>query len=299
MINIDSFFIRLNPTNMKKVYVVTVGMIISLVVFITCKPDEVDPPPLPANKPPVAKAGMDTSITLASCNSSGNLVLDGSASFDPEGSSIAYLWTFISGANVGNANLSDNKSPRPAVLYLKPGQYKIELIVTDARGVSAKDTVTVNVIGSTVNGYDLDLTINGSYHFDNNYEDCYYYYPCIYYDLSYINNATGSLSSLGTINFYGYEDADTATASDVHNTTFGLYSGGNNGPSVYGTASINFKKLYQSGGGSFTGTFTPSNGSALNCDPNIFRNITPLSVIGTLNATTNTITLNIKGKIYF
>jgi hypothetical protein len=283
---------------MKKIYIATVGLVISLFVFITCEPDPIDQPQSPANKPPVAKAGKDTSITLATCSSTANFSLDGSGSFDPDNSSIVYLWKFL--LNQFNANLSDNKSARPAVLNLRAGQYNIELTVTDPAGLFAKDTVTVDVISSTANGYDLDITINGVYHFQNNYEDCYYCYnPCCYYDLSYIEYATGSLPPIGMFNFYAYEEADTATANDGHYTHFGLYTGGNNGPSAYGTSSINLKKVYQSGGGSFNGTFTPTNGSALSCDPNIFKNLAPLTVTGTMNTTTNIITLNIKGKIYF
>jgi len=41
------------------------------------------------------------------------------------------------------------------------------------------------------------------------------------------------------------------------------------------------------------------NGSALVCDPNVLKNLTPLTVTGTMNTTANTITLNIKGKVYF
>jgi hypothetical protein len=288
---------------MKKIYVITIGFVISLFAFITCKPDPVDPPPPPVNKPPVAKAGKDTSITLASCGSTGYVMLDGTASFDPDNnySSLAYSWTFISVQNISNGNIISPKGAQPAISNLKAGQYNIELTVTDPGGLFSKDTVTVDVIGSTAKGYDLDITINGDYRFQNNYEDCYYYYytPCYFYDLSNIEHATGSFSPIGTINFYAYEQADTATASDGHDTHFGLHTGNNNNVSVYGTSSINLKKVYQSGGGSFNGTFTPTDGSAINCDPNIFKNLAPLTVTGTLNATTNIITLNIKGKIYF
>ena len=284
---------------MKKIYVVTIGLVISVLAFIKCEPDPIDPPPPPVNKPPVAKAGKDTSINLAACSSTLNLLLDGSASFDPDSSYVTYLWKFLSVQN-SNSGIIDNTTARPAIYNLKAGEYKIELTVTDPGGLFAKDTLTVNVIGSTVNGHDLDINIIGIFRFQNNAEDCYYCGPCCYYDYSFLDNATGSFPPIGTINVYAYEEADTATASDVHYTYFGLYaSNNNNNGSAYGTSSINFKKVYQSGGGSFNGTFTPTNGSALNCDPNIFKNLVPLTVTGTMNTTTNIITLNIKGKIYF
>jgi len=288
---------------MKKIYFVAVGLAISLVAFITCKPDPVDPPPSqtppPSNKPPVAKAGKDTTITLASCGFVGTIELDGSSSSDPDNSPLTYLWKVVFATNNRNITATGIRTPRPIFSNLIAGEYDIELTVIDPGGLFSKDTVTINAIRSTVNEYDLDITINGSYHFANNYEDCYYYYtPCNYYDLSSIDHATGSFSPIGTMNFYGYEEADTATANYAHYTRFGLYTGNNN-VSVYGTSSINLKKIYQSGGGSFNGTFTPDNGSAINCDPNIFKNLAPLTVTGTLDTTTSIITLNIKGKIYF
>jgi len=286
---------------MKKTQIITVGLLIGLSIFITCRKDTEPQPQAMANKPPVAKAGNDTSIILASCISLGYLNLDGSTSFDPDNSSIAYLWTILSAPNRSNAYISESKTAKPSISYLIAGQYNIVLTVTDPSGLFAKDTVMVNVISSTANGYDLDLTINGMYHFENNHEDCYYCYnPCCYYDLSYIDYAVGSFSPNGTINFYAYEEADSTTANPGHSTYFGLYTtNNNNGISAYGTSSINFKKVFQSGGGSFNGTFTPTSGSALNCDPYIFTNLAPLTVTGTMNTTTNTITLKIKGKIYF
>lgn len=286
---------------MKKINVVTVGLAISLFAFITCKPDRIDPPtplpppPAPANKPPVAKAGKDTSINLAACGLTANFRLDGSASFDPDNSTIVYLWKFLT--SQFNANFSDATSARPEVFNLKIGQYYIELTVKDTGGLFAKDTIIVDVIGSTPKGYDLDVTMSGIFRFDNNYEDCYYCYdPCCYYDISSVDNATGTFSPIGNLHFYIYELADTAAASNPNHTHFGLYTNNNN-VSVYGTSSINFKKLFQDGGGSFSGTFTLTGGSALQCDPDIFKNLAPLTVTGTLN-TTNIITLNIKGKIY-
>jgi len=41
------------------------------------------------------------------------------------------------------------------------------------------------------------------------------------------------------------------------------------------------------------------NGSALVCDPIVLKNLTPLTVTGSMDTTANTITLKIKGKVYF
>jgi len=94
---------------------------------------------LPPNQPPVANAGADISITLP-VNAT---VLNGTASFDPDGSIVTYAWTKLSGpaqysmANPGvsSTNLSN----------LVQGVYSFVLTVTDNRGATASDTVVVTV----------------------------------------------------------------------------------------------------------------------------------------------------------
>ena len=67
---------------MKKINVITVGLIISLFAFITCKQDQIDPPPPPTltNHSPAANAGPDQKITLPT----NSVTLDGNGSFDPD-----------------------------------------------------------------------------------------------------------------------------------------------------------------------------------------------------------------------
>ena len=130
--------------------------------------------------------------------------------------------------------------------------------------------------------------------FQDNYADCYYH--CSYYDYTSIQ-IQFDFPSIGQFNFYTQEYADTASASDVHTTSMSLY--GDNGPGVNGTSSINFKKLIQKGGGSFSGTLKIEQGSAQNCNQNIYTNLNPLTVTGSLDTTAHTISLTIKGKTYF
>ncbi len=288
------------PINMKKINIVSIGLLIGLSVFIMCGKDKGYEPPQPTNYPPVAKAGRDTTIILASCTSTGVARLDGTASTDPENYfTLAYAWSILSVPPNSHVTTMNLKTSLPTFSNLTTGKYEIELTVVDQGGLSAKDTLIVNVIGSTEKEYDFDITITSPFQFTNNYEDCYYYwYPCYYYDLTYIDNARGTFLPLGTFSFYCYEQADTATASPTHATNFGLYTVGNTF-SVNGSSSVNFKQVFQNGGGPFNGTFTPVSGSALGCDPNIFKSLTPLTVTGTMNATTKSITINIKGKIYF
>lgn len=93
----------------------------------------------PANKPPVAKAGPDTTITLP-VNS---LVLNGSASSDPDGRIVGYAWTKISGP--AQYSLTKTDSAFAPVSNLDSGVYAFRLLVTDNNGATAADTVLVTV----------------------------------------------------------------------------------------------------------------------------------------------------------
>lgn len=284
---------------MKKIRIIAVVSFTGILLFTTCKKGEDNPARTPVqvnqvNHAPVANAGADISTKLASCSSKGSADLDGSASSDPDNNPLSYTWTKISGPS--NYTINPLYTAKAKVVNLLAGQYAFELTVKDPGGLTAKDTVVVNVEGASPPEYDLDITINGTFHFDDNYQDCYYYTPCHYYDATNIDGV-GSFAPIGQFNFYGYEQADTAAASDVHSTYLGLYN--NNGASVYGTSSVNFKKLIQSGGGSFSGTFTVTDGSAKDCNQNIFNNLVPLTITGTLDKTANTVSLTIKGKVYF
>jgi hypothetical protein len=92
-----------------------------------------------ANHPPIANAGPDTTIVLPT----NRIVLDGSASTDPDNNIITYLWTKISGPtsfNIQNAN-----GARTGVTNLVQGIYEFELKVTDAGGLFSRDTIGITV----------------------------------------------------------------------------------------------------------------------------------------------------------
>ncbi|MDQ3277159.1 MAG: PKD domain-containing protein [Bacteroidota bacterium] len=91
------------------------------------------------NKPPVAAAGPDQLITLPL----DSVVLDGTASSDPNGSISSFEWTKISGpASFSFVNAAAAKT---VVKNLVSGYYQFELKVTDAGGLFNKDTVQVIV----------------------------------------------------------------------------------------------------------------------------------------------------------
>lgn len=94
----------------------------------------------PSNLPPVARAGSDTTITLPS----NSVILNGSASTDPDNNIISYRWTRISGpsaALIANPNVVQTQ-----VSGLAEGIYQFELYVTDAGGLFSRDTMQVVVI---------------------------------------------------------------------------------------------------------------------------------------------------------
>ncbi|WP_212004141.1 PKD domain-containing protein [Chitinophaga sp. HK235] len=92
----------------------------------------------PGNRPPVARAGNNISITLPV-----NAVqLDGSASSDPDGIIISYQWEKAGGPA---ATIESPASARTTVSGLVVGSYTFELTVTDNKGITAKDRVTVTV----------------------------------------------------------------------------------------------------------------------------------------------------------
>ncbi|MGV3768275.1 MAG: PKD domain-containing protein, partial [Chitinophagaceae bacterium] len=97
----------------------------------------VNPAPIP-NQAPVANAGSDITITLPV----NTATLNGGASYDPDGTLSTFKWVQVS----GNANISNAGAMITAVTEFKEGTYVFELTVTDNKGATAKDQVTVTVL---------------------------------------------------------------------------------------------------------------------------------------------------------
>lgn len=107
-------------------------------------------PLAPNNVAPVVSAGSDFIVNLPSDHS-----LSGSASDDglPEGSTLTYSWSKISGA--GNVVFSDSASLVSEVSFSQAGVYGLRLSVSDGDETSTDDvSVTVNAAIS-VGGYVL------------------------------------------------------------------------------------------------------------------------------------------------
>jgi hypothetical protein len=90
------------------------------------------------NAPPAANAGADQTIN-AGANCLATVTLDGSGSSDADGDSLTYTWTGPFGTTSGGT---------PSVV-LPAGTHEITLTVTDGRGGSASDTVSVTVVDAT------------------------------------------------------------------------------------------------------------------------------------------------------
>ena len=288
---------------MKRIFIAFLTVWVSaLGIFYACKKEMKPHPPVP----PVANAGRDTTIVLASCGTTALVILDGSGSTDASDKIVSYSWMAILSPSL---NFSSSYNIPKAGIDLPAGVYNFQLTVTNSLGLSSKDTVLISVIPPKPSAYNLDIDLNGAFNFLDNsvYSTPYcYYHPdkCPIVDTT---NAvgTGSFSPIGKFTFYVDESADPSLTSDNHTTFFGLYSADDK-ESLYGVLSINFKKLIENGGGAFTGLLQINKGSAQGCNPSIFSDLDTLTATGTVTITgkngdyvTGTLSMNLKGQTYF
>ncbi|SEW40633.1 Por secretion system C-terminal sorting domain-containing protein [Chitinophaga sp. YR573] len=97
------------------------------------------------NVAPVASAGTDITITLPVAT----VTLDGSNSTDPDGTIASYAWTQVSGPVT--ATITTVAVAKPVITKLATaGAYVFKLTVTDNKGATATDQVTVTVKAATV-----------------------------------------------------------------------------------------------------------------------------------------------------
>ncbi|MFT4022416.1 MAG: PKD domain-containing protein [Flavihumibacter sp.] len=117
----------------------------------------------PVNQLPVAAAGADKTITLPVST----VTVDGSASYDPDGSITAYAWTQTAGP--ATATIVQPAQATTAIQALTtPGNYTFRLTVTDNKGGTNSDLVTITVqpaavVPPTANaGPDVTITLPGN-----------------------------------------------------------------------------------------------------------------------------------------
>nr|WP_294903984.1 kelch repeat-containing protein [uncultured Lacibacter sp.] len=129
-----------------KGWVLLSSFLIALCLFsvLSCKPEYSCENCRGKNRPPIAKAGADKTIKLPK----DSVLLDGTASTDPDGRITEWLWRKIAGPS--SFTIKDTVVSVAAVGKLLPGVYSFELKVTDNEGLFANDTVNVFVDSANV-----------------------------------------------------------------------------------------------------------------------------------------------------
>ena len=107
------------------------------------------------NKPPIAWAGNDTTISLPA----NTINLDGSGSTDPDNNIASYSWTKILGPS--SFTISSANVAKTQVTSLVEGNYEFELKVTDAGGLIARDTMKI-IVTQSITDPTNDVYIAGS-----------------------------------------------------------------------------------------------------------------------------------------
>ena len=98
----------------------------------------------PPNQPPVAV--IRASPTAGEAPLTVNF--DGSGSYDPDGRVVSYKWSFGDGSGGDGVSTSHT--------FSNPGTYTVVLTVTDDKGATGKDTISINVAIA----FDFDISIS-------------------------------------------------------------------------------------------------------------------------------------------
>ena len=188
------------------------------------------------NQPPVAKAGSDQTIILPA----DSILLDGTLSFDPDGTIATYQWNKISGPS--SFTILTPNTALTKVKSLGQGVYQFELTVTDNASLSAKDTI--QIIVNTPSTTNLPPVANAGASFSANYD----LQTCSLSSAITINGSA-SADPDGTIVSYlwtgpGIISNATSVICQVTGLAVGMYVftllvTDNNGAAGYDTVSVN------------------------------------------------------------
>jgi len=95
-----------------------------------------------ANQAPVSVPGADMNLTSVA-----PVPLDGSGSYDPDGTIVKYQWLQISGA--GGVTITGSNTATPTVYGMEAGTYVFQLTVTDDQGATDTKTLTISITDPT------------------------------------------------------------------------------------------------------------------------------------------------------
>lgn len=139
---------------MKKMQVLFLQVFTGALLFLSCKKEGVNLASSEPNQLPFANAGRDTVIVLPV----DSVLLDGSASYDPDGQIIFYEWRKITGP--ASFQLINSTAAKTMVKNLIEGNYLFELKAADNVGSFTKDTVQISVLPPSPSDkeYNIDLT---------------------------------------------------------------------------------------------------------------------------------------------
>ncbi|MCC6145382.1 MAG: hypothetical protein IT368_16370 [Candidatus Hydrogenedentes bacterium] len=96
-----------------------------------------------ANVRPVARAGQDQTRRVGQ-----SVTLNGSGSTDPEGEPLTYAWTFVARPEGSTAQLQSANTVNPRFTIDEPGDYDVQLIVSDGTAQSLPDTVRISTLNT-------------------------------------------------------------------------------------------------------------------------------------------------------
>jgi len=101
-----------------------------------------------SNNAPIANAGIDQSVTVGA-----TVDLNGTASSDADGDSLAYSWLLIDSPENSAANLQNQTDSQPSFVADIVGDYTLSLRVNDGTIDSTEDTVVI-----TAHSDNVDIT---------------------------------------------------------------------------------------------------------------------------------------------
>ena len=131
----------------------TAGVYVFMVTVSDGQISSTDTVTVTVNNLPVANAGSSIVATVGQ-----TVTLDGSASYDSNGTAISYIWAQTSGTQV---SLSNSNTVKPSFTASLAGVYVFQLKVYDGIGTSAASSVTVTV-QSAANQITLVSPANGT-----------------------------------------------------------------------------------------------------------------------------------------